>query len=181
MREQDYSIVLELDATPEAVFAAINNVRAWWSGEIEGETGRLGAEFTYRYKDMHWSRQQVTELAPGRRVVWHVADARINFNHDARSVANLIRGMDAQPGAWTLHEGAELKLFRPRLADGVTATEAPGTILQVHAADPGDGLLVQCGDGALWIREAQAAGKRRMTAAEWLRGRGARAGTCLPS
>lgn len=84
MNEQDFTIVLELDATPEAVFAAINDVRAWWTGEIEGETDQFGAEFTYRYRDMHWSRQKLTELVPARRVVWHVADARINFVHDKR-------------------------------------------------------------------------------------------------
>jgi hypothetical protein len=48
MKNQNYSISFAVDQSPEQVFNAINNVRGWWSGEIEGETDKLGAEFTYR-------------------------------------------------------------------------------------------------------------------------------------
>jgi hypothetical protein len=82
LSDQDYGTAFMVDETPEEVFAAINNVRAWWSGEIDGSTDRLGAEFTYRYKDVHRTTQKITEFVPGKKVVWHVLDAQLTFVKD---------------------------------------------------------------------------------------------------
>ena len=71
-----------VDQTPEEAFAAINEVRAWWSGQIEGGTKKVGDEFTYRYQDVHYSKQRVTELVPGRRVAWLVLDSSLSFIKD---------------------------------------------------------------------------------------------------
>jgi hypothetical protein len=77
MTKQGFSTSFTVDQTPEQVFAAINNVRGWWSGEITGDTSKLGDEFTYRYKSFHMSRQKITELVPGRKVVWRVTGAEL--------------------------------------------------------------------------------------------------------
>jgi hypothetical protein len=82
MSAKDYTTSFTVDQSPEQVFAAVNNVRGWWSGQIDGETDRFGAEFTYRYQDMHRSTQRITELVPGKKVVWRVIDAKINFVKD---------------------------------------------------------------------------------------------------
>ena len=82
MNDQNLTTTLTVDQTPEEAFAAINNVRGWWSGEIEGSTDKLGDEFTYRYEDVHRSKQKITELIPGKKVVWHVLDGYLDFVQD---------------------------------------------------------------------------------------------------
>lgn len=82
MNDQNYTTAFLVDQTPEEVFAAINNVRGWWSGEIEGDTDKLGDEFTYQSGDLHRSTQKITEWVPGEKVVWHVLDSQINFVKD---------------------------------------------------------------------------------------------------
>ena len=69
MNQQNFSTTFVVNRTPEEAFAAINNVRRWWSGDIEGSTDTLGGEFTYRYEPHHYSKQKVTEFVPGKKVV----------------------------------------------------------------------------------------------------------------
>jgi hypothetical protein len=77
-----FTTTITVDRTPEEAFAAINDVRGWWSGEIEGNTERLGDEFTYRYEDLHLSTQRITESVPGKRIAWEVLDGYLNFVKD---------------------------------------------------------------------------------------------------
>src|SRR5690348_9207648 len=79
MNTNDYSTSFTVDQTPEAAFAAINNPRAWWTGEFEGSSDKLGDEFTYQYQPHHYSKQKVTELIPGKKVVWSVSESQLNF------------------------------------------------------------------------------------------------------
>ncbi len=81
-KQNDLTITFTVEQSPEAAFAAITNVRGWWSGAIEGPTDELGGEFTYRYRDLHTSKQRVVELAPGKRVAWLVLDSHLAFLAD---------------------------------------------------------------------------------------------------
>jgi hypothetical protein len=82
MKKQNFTTTISVDQPPEEAFAAINNVRGWWSGEIEGDTDKLGAEFTYRYEDVHRSKQKITEFVPGKKIVWQVLDSHLSFVKD---------------------------------------------------------------------------------------------------
>ncbi len=79
MNQTSFSTAFSVDQSPERVFSAINHARGWWSGSFEGETNRLGAEFNYRYRDAHYSRERVTEFIPAKKIVWHVTDSNLTF------------------------------------------------------------------------------------------------------
>jgi hypothetical protein len=82
MNDKSLTIAFTVEADPDQVFAAINDVRSWWSGEIDGTTDQLGSTFTYTYEDMHESTQLITDLIPGELVIWHVVKGRIRFVKD---------------------------------------------------------------------------------------------------
>jgi methionyl-tRNA formyltransferase len=89
--------------------------------------------------------------------------ARIDWTKDAVAVARLVRGLDPRPGAWAQLDGAEVKLFSARVAEG------RGQAGAVLTAD-GRLLIAAGGGGAVDVEEVQPAGKERMTADAWLRG-----------
>jgi methionyl-tRNA formyltransferase len=106
-------------------------------------------------------------LAPkvGREV------ARIDWSHPAEAIANLIRAFDPVPAAWTRASTGEFKCFRAAAVEG---SGPPGTVL---AADRR--LLIATGAGAVEIGEVKPAGRSRMAAAAWLRGRSLQLGEVL--
>jgi uncharacterized protein YndB with AHSA1/START domain len=82
MNDRNYTTSFTIDQTSEEVFNAINNVRGWWSEEIEGRTDKLGEEFKYHFKDVHRCTMKITELVPGEKVVWLVLDNYFSFTKD---------------------------------------------------------------------------------------------------
>lgn len=105
--------------------------------------------------------------------------ARVDWTAAAVDVSRMIRALDAVPGAWTTLNGKELKVYRPHPTPDLRHDAEPGTVIEADASDPAEGVLVACGAGACWVREVKPEGRHRMTAAEWVRGRGARAGSQL--
>jgi hypothetical protein len=79
MKKKDFTTTFSVDQSPQEVFDAINNVRGWWSEEIDGRTDKLDAEFKFHHKDLHRSTQKITEFVPGKKVVWHVSEAKLNY------------------------------------------------------------------------------------------------------
>ncbi len=82
MNAHSYTASIFVDATPDQIFNAINDVRGWWSHDIEGNTDQLGEEFTFRGKDVHFSKIKVTELVPGEKIEWLVLDNYMSFIED---------------------------------------------------------------------------------------------------
>jgi Activator of Hsp90 ATPase homolog 1-like protein len=77
LSQPGFTTTFFVDQSPAEVYAAVNNVRSWWHGEVSGPTLAVGDEFSYRMKDVHYSRQRVTGLVPNQKVTWLVTDSKL--------------------------------------------------------------------------------------------------------
>lgn len=93
------------------------------------------------------------------------AEAKVNFLRPSRSIENLVRATTPEPGAWSSIEGSSIKITD--IMASTTQTLAPGQL------DVVDGkVFVGSLDGDLILRHVHPAGKREMTATDWVRGLG---------
>jgi methionyl-tRNA formyltransferase len=96
---------------------------------------------------------------------WTPGDARINWSQPAAHIERLVRASDPWPVAWSTIGGNRIRIL------GAEVDPAPGS-----SSDPGAiDMTAQCprvatGDGWLRLILVQPAGKRAMSAADWLRG-----------
>jgi uncharacterized protein YndB with AHSA1/START domain len=95
----DLTYTFTVAQSPAEAYAAINDVRAWWSGDIEGRTDVLGAEWSYRVPDIHHSDQRITELVPDRSVAWLVTDGWLSFVEDTQEWIGTTIRFDLTPTA----------------------------------------------------------------------------------
>jgi uncharacterized protein YndB with AHSA1/START domain len=83
MTDRNFTTTITVDQNPARVFDAINNVRGWWSEDIEGPTDKAGETFEYHFQDLHRCKVRVDELVPGRKVAWTITDNYFSFTEDA--------------------------------------------------------------------------------------------------
>jgi methionyl-tRNA formyltransferase len=93
--------------------------------------------------------------------------ARLDWSQNASRISCIVRALDPRPGAYTFWNSHRLRLYMPFVIDLHNANMEPGTVRRVGD----DGLVIATGKGCLGIRELQWPGKRRMSCAEFLRGR----------
>lgn len=79
MQGKDFTTSISVKQSPAEVYAAINNVRGWWQGEIIGSNDQVKDEFSYQMETFHFSKQQVTALVPGKRIEWLVTESNLSF------------------------------------------------------------------------------------------------------
>ena len=114
----------------------------------------------------------------------------IDWTSSSRSIANLVRGVDPWPGAFTFTpDGTRIRVF-PFLREASesvaipdSGAALPGTVLVIGCSGDGtgrgDSMLVRTGDGAVVVDAVQAAGARRMAPAAMAAGRRIAAGQVL--
>jgi methionyl-tRNA formyltransferase len=102
-------------------------------------------------------------------------ERHVDWSLSAREIVNVIRAFDPQPGAYGVFEGQRLRFFRAQLL----ALKGYGKGGEIVGGSE-KGLVVLGGDGrGLVIRELQLEGRRRVEAADFLRGHAMPAGSLL--
>ncbi len=91
---------------------------------------------------------------------------RIDFSRDAFSIERLIHGMNPWPSAYTSYQGKQLKIWEALAREEEGTAPEPGTIVSVGRQD----FTVATGRGLLQVLEVQLAGKKRMSARDFLLG-----------
>ena len=106
------------------------------------------------------------------------AQGRVDWQAQAASIDRLVRAMVPWPGAYTEWRGRMVKLWATSWeSQNQTSSRRPGEVVSVSL----DGVVVAAGEGRLVIHELQLAGRRRMTAQEFLAGHSVRPGEILGS
>src|SRR5438552_4098863 len=107
--------------------------------------------------------EEIGDFAPDVIVV--VAYGQINWSESAEAIERKIRAYNPWPGVFMKVDRQNLKVFSASVVD---LHGQPGEVLRSDKD-----LIVATGKGALSLAEVQLEGKRRMSAAEFLRGHGA--------
>jgi len=94
---------------------------------------------------------------------------RINWSKSAREIYNQVRGLHPWPVAYTTFHGENVKIWWAKVGDS-KAEGQPGEVVKIGK----DHFEVATGEGTLAILELQPAGKKRMSAEDYLRGVGSK-------
>jgi methionyl-tRNA formyltransferase len=111
-------------------------------------------------------------------------DGFIDWQSDAISIVNRVRGTNPWPGAWCEFRGGSLKIWRARIANQAAANEVDAVISEASGsvvAIENEGIVVAARGGAVTLVEVQAEGRPRMAAADWARGARLQIGGTLPA
>lgn len=101
-------------------------------------------------------------------------NGRVDWNLDAKSIYNIIRGTNPWPGCYTVYKGERMKLWEAKVLE----QKSRGTAGKVLEAGHG-GMLVQAGSGTLLVTKIQMPSSRVMTVDEYLRGNSLETGYIL--
>ena len=102
-------------------------------------------------------------------------DCLLHFEESAAALHNRIRGLCPVPLAFTTLKGKSLKILKSRVIKEQGVFGAPGQVLSLEK----EGVYVACGQGILQIEGVKPEGKKAMSCADFIRGRGIAKGDLL--
>jgi hypothetical protein len=83
MKNQNYTVAIEVAKSPNDVFNHVIDLSKWWPEEFVGESIKLNTEFVFKTGDSHYSKNRVVEFVPDKKVVWLTTESiRKTDNYD---------------------------------------------------------------------------------------------------
>jgi methionyl-tRNA formyltransferase len=162
-----FRLVAELDAGP--VFGVVTEQikPSDTAGDLLARLAASGAELLVATMDGIESGELVARPQPEHGVTLApkvtAEDARVRWSEPAAAVSRRVRACTPAPGAWTDLNGARLKVWP---FAGIATDDVPSGLLCVR----GSRVLVGTGTQPVQLGDVQPNGKRRMPAADWVRG-----------
>jgi len=75
----NYTATIEVEKSPQVVFDCLKEVPKWWSRDFKGNSTKLNDEFVISHPGRHYSKQKLTDVIPGKRLVWFVTDSELSW------------------------------------------------------------------------------------------------------
>ena len=168
-------IVERMDAGPMYLQRRIPVESSDTQGTLKEKLAELGADAMLEAIDLA-ARDALVETPQDEAIATYTAqvekkDAVIDWVASAVQIERMTRAYDPWPVARTRLGGDEVLIWRAAVEDSGSSDEPPGTIVSVKPSP-----VVQCGTGRLRLLEVQAAGRKRISAADFLRGKRVEAG-----
>ena len=79
MTNMNYTATIEVEKSPQVVFDCLKEVPKWWSRDFKGNSTKLNDEFVISHPGRHYSKQKLTDVIPGKRIVWFVTDSELSW------------------------------------------------------------------------------------------------------
>lgn len=165
----------EMDAGDIIFFARTAIDECEKAPELEERLAAIGAELFITTIDAidHGTAPRIPQIHADATIapMLKKEDGHIDWTLPAENIYNRIRGFTPWPGSYTLWEGKRLHIHEAAVVKK-PALAKYGTVV---ATD--NGLAVATSDHLLYLLEVQVEGKKRMSAAAFLRGHQIHVGT----
>ena len=138
------------------------------AGSLHDKLASLGAEMTVEVLSGLPDSAMLARSQPASGITYarkiEKAELALDWSRPAQELERVVRAFSPSPGATAVVANEALKIRLARIVGGIGE---PGRLLRAED----DSIIVACGEEALQLMEVQRPGGRRMTAAEFLRGR----------
>lgn len=79
----DFQLTIKTHASPAEALKRISQVNLWWAKHFKGSAEKVGDAFSVHFGET-FVDFAISDLVPGKRVVWHVTDCNLHWQQDKK-------------------------------------------------------------------------------------------------